>query len=352
MKLAPPPSLTLSALSCVLLLPMLVGSAACGDEAALPVNSGTAGTSTTGGAAVLLTGGSAGTPAAGGTGTVVTTAGTGTSPTTAGTGTTPTTGGGAGMSTGGNTTTAGSGGAGGTTGGSAPVAGAGGTGTGTDLMAVGAPLDGAMLVGKCLTDSAQSVCQTINGGCPAPNQQDPALSGVITTDKMVTLGGDPAKTYTITIHVQGEVESKRYNGGADQNSSAQSPKADGFCTGGTPTNGDAYNVYMVRVSSPKQDYFLNSMQPPGVSNHTTYGMDYTAKIQAKGGAMLRLVAADSNCSMIKNCGPTENSGNVCAAPIILQNMDPKAAAKNPTFDFTKAFNGQWIVMVVTDVTAN
>ena len=353
MKLAPPPSLTLSALSCVLLLPMLVGSAACGDEAALPVNTGTSGTPTTtsGGSAVLQTAGSGGMPAAGGTGTSPTTAGTGTTPTTAGSDTGTAGGSTAGTSAGGSiTTTTGGGGAGGSAAGSAPVAGA--AGGGADLMVVAAPLDGSMLVGKCLTDSAQSVCQTINGGCPAPNQQDPALSGVITTDKTITLGGDPAKTYTITLHVQGEVESKRYNGGQDQSSTAQSPKADGFCTGGTPTNGDAYNVYMVRVDSPKQDYFLNSMQPPGVSNHTTYGMDYVAKIQAKGGAKLRLVAADSNCSMIKNCGPTENSGNVCAAPIILQNMDPKATAKNPTFDFTKAFNGQWIVMVVTDVTAN
>ena len=356
MKLAPPPSLTLSALGCVLLLPMLVGSAACGDEAALPVNAGTSGAATTGtaGTGVAQTGGNSGTPGAGGSGTTPTTAGTGTTPTTAGTGTgTAGSSSAAGTSSMGGastTTTGGSAGAGGSAGGTAPVAGA--AGSGTDLMAVAAPLDGSMLVGKCLTDSAQSVCQTINGGCPAPNQQDPALSGVITTDKTVTLGGDPAKTYTITLHVQGEVESKRYNGGQDQSSTAQSPKADGFCTGGTPTNGDAYNVYMVRVDSPKQDYFLNSMQPPGVSNHTTYGMDYTAKIQAKGGAKLRLVAADSNCSMIKNCGPTENSGNVCAAPIILQNMDAKAVAKNPTFDFTKAFNGQWLVMVVTDVTAN
>ncbi len=350
MKLAPRLSLILPALSCLLLFPMFVGAAACGSEAALPVSSGTSGASTNGGSAVVQMGGSTGTPGAGG-GTMPTTAGTGTTLTTAGTGTTPTTAGNGGVSTGG---TAGAGtatgGAGGSAGGSTPVTGT--AGSGTDLMAVAAPLDGSMLVGKCLTDSAQSVCQTIDGGCPAPNQQDPALSGVITTDKTVTLGGDPAKTYTITLHVQGEVESKRYNGGQDQNSSAQSPKVDGFCTGGTPTNGDAYNVYMVRVSSPKQDYFLNSMQPPGVSNHTTYGMDYTAKIQAKGGAMLRLVAADSNCSMIKNCGPTENSGNVCAAPIILQNMDPKAVSKNPTFDFTKAFNGQWLVMVVTDVTAN
>jgi hypothetical protein len=120
--------------------------------------------------------------------------------------------------------------------------------------------------------------------------------------------------------------------------------------GGTPSNGDAYNVYLLRVNNPKKDYFLNSIQPPGVSNHTTYGIDYTAKIQANGGSMLRLVAADKNCSMIRNCGPQENSGNVCSAPIVLQNVDPVAVSKNPTFNFTQAYDGQWVVMVVTDVT--
>jgi hypothetical protein len=56
--------------------------------------------------------------------------------------------------------------------------------------------------------------------------------------------------------------------------------------------------------------------------------------------------------MIKNCGPTENDGSKCTAPIILQNMDAKAVSLNPTFDFTKAYNGQWVVFVVTDVVAN
>jgi hypothetical protein len=126
---------------------------------------------------------------------------------------------------------------------------------------------------------------------------------------------------------------------------------DGFCVGGTPTGADAYNVYMVRVSNPKQDYFLNSLQTPGVSNHTTYGMDYMAKIKANGGATVRLVAADSNCSMIKNCGPMVNDGSVCAQPIVLGSMDPQAVALNPGFNFTTAYNGQWIVMVVTEVTS-
>jgi hypothetical protein len=76
-----------------------------------------------------------------------------------------------------------------------------------------------------------------------------------------------------------------------------------------------------------------------------------ATIQVQGGATLRLVAADSNCSMIKNCGPTINDGNTCAAPIILQNIEPMASTLNPQFSFTTAYNGQWIVLTVKDVTS-
>jgi hypothetical protein len=350
MKAASPTSLTV--LCCALFLPTAWG--ACGSTAAPPV----VGAPSAGSSSVA---GSAGSPTLPTSGSDSGGAATGGAPT-----------GFAGETSlggGGSTATGGSpqGGSVGLAGNGAGGAAAGGTGLGgtggaasggmagaaVDLVAtVGGPLDGKMLLGPCKNDTSKSVCQTTTSGCPGANASDPALSGALTTDSMVTLGGDPAKTYTITIHVQGVVESKRYTNGKDQEGQLASPKMDGFCEGGTPSGGDAYNVYMVRVSSPKKDYFLNSLQTPGVSNHTTYGIDYTAKIQANGGATLRLVAADSNCSMIKNCGPTENNGSVCAAPITLMNIDPKATAKNPSFNFSQAYNGQWIVMVVTAVVAN
>lgn len=343
MKFAPRHSLKIPALSCVL-VPLLAGIGACGTEAPLPT--GMVGNQGAAGSSVVANGGSAGAGVAtAGSGSVV--AGTGNAA--AGSGASGSGSGGAsGSGTGGSgtgDTNAGAAGTG-TTGGQG---GSGGGGT-VDLKAVADSLNGFMLLGKCLSKTAESVCQTSNNGCPPENQQDPALSGVITTDKMLAVGGDPNKLYTITLHIQGEVEAKRYDGGQDQSSQGASPKADGFCVGGKPNGGDFYNVYMLRTSSPKQDYFFNSLQPPGVSNHTTYGIDYTAKIKANGGSMIRMVAADRNCSMIRNCGPQENSGNVCAAPIVLSNMDPVAVSKNPSFDFTKAFDGQWVVMVVTDVT--
>jgi hypothetical protein len=347
MKLAPH-TRKLPALSCAAVLSLLFGAAACGEEAPLPT--GMAGTGS-----VIPNGGTAGTGAEAGTGTT-SMAGTGT---TAGSGTggvPMTTGGSAGASTGGMSAsgsggTSGSGGsaAGGATGGG--TTGGSGGGAPVDLKeTVGGPLNGAMYLGACGTNSNQTVCQTGGGmACPAKNSADPPLGGKLTTDKTITLGGDPTKTYTITLHVQGEVEAKGYINGSDQNNSAAHPKMDGFYTGGAPQPGDDYNIYMARVSAPKQDYFLNAIKPPGVTDHTTYLIDYSAKIKANGGATIRMTAADTNCSMIKNCGPTPNGTALCAQPLVMQNMDPVAVSKNPSFDFSKAYNGQWIVLVVTDV---
>jgi hypothetical protein len=246
-------------------------------------------------------------------------------------------------------------GGGGSGGGGAGGGGASGGSGGSTLLDVAKPLNGQMLLAPCKQDTTAATCATVTGACPVQNIADPALSGVLLTDKTLTLGGTPGTTYSITLHVQGEVEAKLYTGAIDQDGVALSPTADGFGIGGTPTTTNAYGVYLLRVTNPgsttKTDYFLNSLQPPGVSNHTTYGIDYTATIQAQGGATIRLVAADSNCNEIKNCGPTQNDGSICAAPILIPNIDPVASSLNPTFNFNSVYNGQWIVMMVTSVTS-
>jgi hypothetical protein len=90
------------------------------------------------------------------------------------------------------------------------------------------------------------------------------------------------------------------------------------------------------------------VEPFGIHAIGTY---YRAAIHAKGGATIRLVASDSNCSMSKNCGPMVNDGNTCAQPIVLTNIDATARARNPSFPFDTAYNGQWLAMVVTSVTS-
>ena len=342
MKRALPRHLALSAFSCAFALPVILG--ACGDEAAPPIVSGAAGAQTNGGTTVIP-GGSTGMPTTAGS-TATPSAGTNSTPT-AGTNSTAGSGGAqsgggvgtsAGTSPGGSTSMAGMSGAAGTTGGGA-----------VNDAAIADSLNGQMLKGPCISDFDPLVCKT--GNCPPNDDPDFALSGVLTTDKTITIGGDPAKVYNITLHIQGEVEAKSYGATGDQEKSKQSPMADGFQVGGTPTKGDAYNVYMLRVTAPKQDYFFNALVPPGKSDHTTYGIDYVGVVKANGGTTMRLVAADRNCSMIKNCGPN-NNGGTCNAPITIGNIDPVAKAKNPTFNFTEAYNGQWVSIVVTSVTAN
>jgi hypothetical protein len=234
-------------------------------------------------------------------------------------------------------------------------AGADGGGADGGNRAVADVLNGQMWLAPCRVDTQAAVCSTVTGSCPSSGT-DPVIKGALLTDKTVTLGGTVGTPYTITVHVQGEVESKTYTGTTDQDNTALTPKADGFATGGTPTSSDAYAVYLLRVTNPgattHTDYFLNSLNPPGVSNHTTYGVDYTARISAQGGATVRLVEADGNCSQIKNCGPMTNDGSICAAPIILGPViEPQARALNPSFNFDQAYNGQWLVMVVKDVTS-
>jgi len=255
--------------------------------------------------------------------------------------------------------TSGMGGAGGATGGTGggmggtggSMGGAGGSG---GLLDVARALDGQMFLAPCMADTQAAVCSNNTGACPNSSDPDIALRGVHLTDRSVTLGGTPGTSYTITLHIQGEVESKQYTGSTDQESMLTSPTADGFATGGTPTTSNAYGVYMLRVTNPgtmgNTDYFLNSLQPPGVSNHTTYGVDYTASIHAQGGATIRLLASDGNCSQIKNCGPVANDGTVCATPITLANVEPTAVAANPSFNFSTPYNGQWLVMTLKNVT--
>ncbi len=110
------------------------------------------------------------------------------------------------------------------------------TGAGGDMAAVAQVLDGKMWLGPCLRDTQAAVCATVNGNCPGANTAGSGLAGVLTTDRTVTLGGTPGTQYTVTLHIQGEVESKQY-GGMDANSTLTSPMANGFCIGGTPTDG-------------------------------------------------------------------------------------------------------------------
>jgi hypothetical protein len=328
--------------------------------------SGSAGTATSGGTAGTTTsGGTAGTVTSGGSAGTVTTSG-GTSGTAgggaggtgnAGAGGTPPQGGTAGTATSGGTagTQAGSAGDGGTAG---TMAGAGGTagdtagtagtaGTGGNLEDIAADLHGHTILMPCGQDTSTRVCrpQQVNQGCSAGN--DPALAGGHSHNQTVTIGGTPGTFYNVTLRIHGMVEGKSYrNGGMDRDNSADLP-ADGLYTGGEPDNqANGYNVYMIRTSSPAQDYFLNSI---GTANdqrirHSVFEIDFEFDLRVEGGSTVQLVSADPNCSAIKNCEEPD-VGTVCN-PVTINGVDPLISADIGS----QPYNGQFVGVLVQGVT--
>ena len=331
------------------------GTAPLAGSAGTATSGGSAGTSSSGGAGgavVSSTGGTAGTTAGGGAGGVGN----------AGSGGQPPQGGGAGtVSSGGVAgTQAGSGGDGGTAG---DVAGSGGTagetagtggtagtaataGTGGNLADIAADLHGHTILMPCGQDTSTRVCrpQQVNQGCGAGG--DPALAGGHSHNQTVTIGGTPGTFYNITLRIHGMVEGKSYrNGGMDRDDSADLP-ADGLYTGGEPDNqANGYNIYMIRTSSPAQDYFLNSI---GTGNdqrirHSVFEIDFEFDLRVEGGSTVQLVSADPNCSAIKNCAEPD-VGTVCN-PVTISGVDPLISADIGS----QPYNGQFVGVLVKGV---
>lgn len=130
----------------------------------------------------------------------------------------------------------------------------------------------------------------------------------------VVLGGDPAVIYDLRLRVRGVVEPRRYKGGV-----LPDPANRWFYAGGAPdpsraNNGQAYNIYQLSVSDPKQDYFLNQdtenylgggYQP----SHTTYKVDYPVVIKVRGQATVSVITDDqAGSGMINNADKTVVDG--------------------------------------------
>jgi hypothetical protein len=167
---------------------------------------------------------------------------------------------------------------------------------------------------------------------------------MVNTNETVKFGGTPGTTYNVTIHVQGVVEAKPYQNGMDTSLDG----TNGWYVGGAPNhNGNAYNVYAIRVAAPKRDYFLNSIAINGNNRlgHASYIIDYTATLQIEGGSDVTLVASDSNCSAIKNCAEPVNE-NMCN-PSTVPNLEPKIASGLP---MAQPFPGQFAGIAVKSVT--
>jgi hypothetical protein len=215
---------------------------------------------------------------------------------------------------------------------------------GPPLSDVASGLDGALLTLSCIQHTSIRTCLSSPAGA-CPRTDDPVLTGALTTDTTVELGGEPGVLYDVRLRVVGLVEGKPYVGGTDQSSGVELP-ADGFRAGGRPDNqSNGYSAYMIRTTSPAQDYFLNSIAVAGDNRvrHSTFPIDYEATIRVEGGSSVRLVVADPNCSAIKNCADPDN-GSQCIPQII--ELPPVLEEKLGS----QPFDGQFAGLEVLDVT--
>ena len=200
--------------------------------------------------------------------------------------------GGSGGSTGG---TGGSGGSGGSTGGTGGSGGSGGStgGTGGSTggtdggvkpemgggteggMSMGGPagvLDNYVLTVPCPAGMMGGTCQI--------------ATNVRAFDKPLTFGGDPTKTYKVTIKLCGLYETRPYMGC----STMPQPR---HCVNGTPGTGGfaaTYPTLGLKVAEPMATHWLNGMYQAD----TIVRIDYTTTIDIKGGSALNFISDGGN----------------------------------------------------------
>jgi hypothetical protein len=122
----------------------------------------------------------------------------------------------------------------------------------------------------------------------------------------VVLAGDADKLYEVRLRIQGLVEPRRYVGGQ-----LVDPANKWLYAGGEPdpsrkNNGQAYNIYQVAVSEPKQHYFLNRdtdnhLRGGYTPSHSIFKIDYPLILKVKGGATISVITDDqARSGMINN----------------------------------------------------
>jgi hypothetical protein len=226
----------------------------------------------------------------------------------------------------------------------AASAGSGGGGGGEDLRSVAEPLDGVVLKGACGRPVGGRLCETSTER-PYPRRADTTIVGALLTDTTVTLGGDPRILYDIELSVEGIVEARSYAGGSDQSQASELP-ADGWYVGGKPRVGNAGSVYLLRVTEPAQDYFLNAVATADDTRlrRSVFPVKYAATVRARGGTTVRLVLADPNAHAVQNCADPDEDG---CTPVTHDFVDPKllvAAGVDAA-----PFDGQFLGLLVTGV---
>jgi hypothetical protein len=272
-----------------------------------------------------------------------------------------------------------SGGTIGSTGGSGSGTGGRGTGgaaTGTggaapgDAAAVGALFQGQAWLLRCgqLNAGTLRVCSNTNTIASNNLSHDNPLAGGVNRNDFTNAAGTAGQPYCVTIRVQGISEAKQYvndtvtnrsgtpygvTGTLSFGNTTEASLADGsngWAVGGMPTANGDYNVYAILVDSPRQIYYLNSINTNGVNrqNHSAYAFDYTASFTINGGSRVQFMAADFNRNAIVNCAdPIVES--VCNQ---LPNITPLPSLQGPTgmaVTVTQPVMGQ---LVITSLVAS
>jgi hypothetical protein len=122
----------------------------------------------------------------------------------------------------------------------------------------------------------------------------------------VKLAGDAGNLYEVRLRVRGLVEPRRYTGGQ-----LLDPANKWLYVGGEPdsnrkNNGQAYNIYQIAVSEPKQHYFLNRDTDNHLGggytpSHSIFKIDYALVLKVKGGATISVITDDqARSGMINN----------------------------------------------------
>jgi len=115
---------------------------------------------------------------------------------------------------------------------------------------------------------------------------DPATNDNFTAKKK--FGGEPGKRYKVPLRSRGVVEPMMYKDGQQV--------GEYFYIGGEENNA-TYNIYEIRISSPKSHCFLNLQDKVG---HRIFSIDYTQTIEIDGGAEVVFFGNGQNGRMITN----------------------------------------------------
>jgi hypothetical protein len=124
--------------------------------------------------------------------------------------------------------------------------------------------------------------------CQDPADGSKVCDGPKTVNDTKVLDGDAKTLFNIKLRFRGIVEPKTYTGG--QNDGAY------WQIGGTP-GGDAWNIYKLEISSPRQEYYLNRAESTGF---VVYKIDYEKSLQAHGGATVTITADTRDARQIAN----------------------------------------------------